>query len=251
MVMNDEAIAVRHPVSDSPCRWVNLPTTAYPEALALQHRIVAAKKEGRLDEDVVLVLDHPPVFTLGRNGGRENLIVSEDFLAKRGIEVVQIERGGNITFHGPGQLVVYPILNLDRAGLGVRRYVAGLEEAMVRTAADWGIAATGDEANRGVWIEGRKLGSIGVAVTRGISFHGLAFNVNLSLEPFSWINPCGIENCRMTSLMAEVSRKIPFDEVRKALSAHMAAVIGLELEAMTPASLDCRLQEPGTKQENR
>lgn len=221
--------------------YLDLPITDYTDGLDLQRRIVAAKKEGRLGAEVVLLLEHPPVFTLGRNGGRENLMVSEAFLAARGIDVVQIERGGNITFHGPGQLVVYPIVSLDRMGMGVRRYVGGLEAAMVRTAADWGVDAAGDEANRGVWIGGRKLGSIGVAVTRGISFHGLALNVNLSLEPFSWINPCGIENCRMTSLMAEASREIPMAEVRAGMIAHLAAVFGKALIPMEPAALLDRL----------
>jgi len=241
--MDAKETSVKGPPGDGFCRRVDLPITDYTRALHLQRRIVAAKKAGRLEEDVALVLEHPPVFTLGRNGGRENLIVSEEFLERRSIQVVQIERGGNITFHGPGQLVIYPILGLNRAGLGVRAYVGGLEEAMVRTAADWGLQSAGDEANRGVWIDGKKLGSIGVAVTRGVSFHGLAFNVNLSLEPFSWINPCGIRNCRMTSLMAELSRKIPMDGVREAMTGHLADIFGIRWRAMDPKDLENRLDE--------
>lgn len=228
---------------DGLSRRVDLPVTDYTRALSLQRRIVAARKAGRWMQDVALVLEHFPVFTLGRNGGRENLVVSEEFLKQRSIQVVQIERGGNITFHGPGQLVVYPILDLNRSGLGVRAYVGGLEEAMIRTAADWGLDASGDDANRGVWIGGKKLGSIGVAVTRGISFHGLAFNVNLSLAPFSWINPCGIRDCRMTSLMVELSRKIPMAEVREAMAGHLADIFGIQWQAMDLASLENRLDE--------
>ncbi len=241
--MDENETGMKCPPGAGFCRRVDLPITDYRRALHLQQRIVAAKKAGRLDEDVVLVLEHPPVFTLGRNGGRENLIVSEEFLEQRSIQVVQIERGGNITFHGPGQLVVYPILDLHRFGLGVRAYVGGLEEAMVRTAVDWGLQSAGDEANRGVWIGGKKIGSIGVAVTRGICFHGLAFNVNLSLEPFSWINPCGIQNCRMTSLMAELSRKIPMDAVREAMTGHLTDIFGLRWQAMEPKDLENRLDE--------
>lgn len=217
---------------------VDLPITDYNQALSLQRRIVAAKTQGLLDQDVALMLEHPPVFTLGRNGGRENLIVSESFLERRGIQVVQIERGGNITFHGPGQLVVYPILNLDRLKIGVRDYVGWLEAIMARTAADWGLKALGDDANRGVWIKGKKLGSIGVAVTRGVCFHGMAFNVNLSLEPFSWINPCGIRNCRMTSLMAELSRKIDMAAAREAMFGHLTDILGGHWVSVAPETLE-------------
>lgn len=241
--MDAKQNAAARPPRNGFCLRVDLPVTDYSRALDLQRRIVAAKKAARMAQDAALFLEHPPVFTLGRNGGRENLIVSEEFLAQRSIQVVQIERGGNITFHGPGQLVVYPILDLNRAGLGVRAYVGGLEAAMVRTAADWGLQSAGDEANRGVWLNGKKLGSIGVAVTRGVCFHGLAFNVNLSLEPFSWINPCGIQNCRMTSLMAELSRKIPMDAVRGAMAGHLADIFDIQWRPLDPEALERRLDD--------
>ncbi len=134
----------------------------YEEALDLQRGIVAARKEKRLHDDIILFLEHPPVFTLGRNGGRENLVVSEEFLQQQGVNVVQIERGGNITYHGPGQLVAYPILDLTAARLGVRDFVDGLETVMVRTASQWGVQADGHPKNRGVWIGAQKLGSIGI-----------------------------------------------------------------------------------------
>lgn len=207
------------------CLYIDLPMTDYQEALGLQREITAAKKENRLDEDVLLSLEHPPVFTLGRNGGRENLVVSEDFLQRMSISVIQIERGGNITYHGPGQLVVYPILNLNAARLAIRDYVGCLEAAMIRTAAEWGVMAAGHPMNRGVWAGDRKLGSIGVSVSRGICFHGLALNVNTALEPFDWINPCGLHNIRMTSLEKELGRKIPLDQVRNTLKHHLATVL--------------------------
>jgi lipoate-protein ligase B len=207
------------------CLYVDLPLTDYQEALGLQREITAARKEKRLDEDVVLALEHPPVFTLGRNGGRENLVVSEDFLDRMNIAVVQIERGGNITYHGPGQLVVYPILNLNTARLAIRDYVGCLEDAMIRTAAEWGVEAAGHPKNRGVWVGGRKLGSIGVSVTRGICFHGLALNINTSLTPFDWINPCGLHNIRMTSLENELGREVLMEPVRNALKRHLSSVL--------------------------
>ncbi|WP_373498314.1 lipoyl(octanoyl) transferase LipB [Desulfococcus sp.] len=216
------------------CLYLDLPLTGYPEALRLQREITASRMENRLEDDVILCLEHPPVFTLGRNGGRENLVVPEDFLRRMDIAVVQIERGGNITYHGPGQLVAYPILDLNASGIGIRDYVGRLEEAMVRTAADWGVAAAGHPKNRGVWVGERKLGSIGVSVTRGICFHGLALNVNTDLAPFDWIHPCGFQNIRMTSLSTELGREVPLDRVRRGLKRHLAAVLN---KAFTDADL--------------
>ncbi|MBI4832428.1 MAG: lipoyl(octanoyl) transferase LipB, partial [Candidatus Lindowbacteria bacterium] len=139
-----------------------LPLTDYVEAWNLQRRLVSAKARGEIHDDIILSLQHPPVFTLGRRGGRESLRVSEEFLKKSGIPLVQIERGGSITFHNPGQLVVYPIIDLEAAGLRVDEYVYGLEEAMIRAAAVWGITAGRNRLNKGVWVGGDKLGSIGI-----------------------------------------------------------------------------------------
>jgi len=170
--------------------FLDLPITGYGEARELQSSFVDARKKNIIDTDIFILLEHPPVFTLGRRGGLDNLLATEEFLENFGIPVVHVERGGNITFHGPGQLVVYPIIDLRITGLTVPDYVSSLEEIMIRTAADWGIKAGRNPINRGVWKKNNKLGSVGIAVRRGISFHGFAFNVNLSLEPFTWINPC-------------------------------------------------------------
>ena len=160
----------------------------YPEALSLQHSLVETVSRGDLS-GVVLMLEHPPVFTLGQSGGIENLRVPLAFLEQSGICVIQAERGGSITFHGPGQLVVYPVIDLKPAGLSVAGYVQALEEVMIRTAADWNISAGRNPAGRGVWAENAKLGSIGIRVRRTVAFHGLALNVSLSLAPFEWIQP--------------------------------------------------------------
>ncbi len=211
------------------CLFADLPLTDYEEALELQRWIVTARKEKRFNEDIILIVEHPPVFTLGRNGGRENLVVSESFLSQKGIRVVQIERGGNITYHGPGQLVAYPVLDLKASRLGVEDYVSGLEDIMIRTVKDWGIKASGNPENRGAWVGNNKLGSIGVSISRGISFHGLGLNVNTSLEPFTWINPCGFNNIRMTSMKTELSQEISMEEVRDAMKNHMASFLGRKL----------------------
>ncbi len=189
---------------------VELPVTDYREAWDLQTGLVAARNSGVLASDVLLLLEHAPVFTLGRRGGLENLTVSEEFLKEAGVPVVHVERGGNITYHGPGQLVGYPILDLHASGLTVSDYVERLEEIMIRTAAHWGVAAGRNPINRGVWVGNSKLGSIGVAIRHGISFHGFAFNVSLSLEPFGWINPCGLRgilhDVPRTGIVGETAR---------------------------------------------
>ena len=213
----------------------------YREAWDLQAGLVEARKKGVLASDVVLFLQHPAVFTLGRRGGRENLLVSEAFLEKSGIPVVHVERGGNITYHGPGQLVGYPIINLRGAGLGVTEYVEGLEEIMIRIASDFGVKAARDSRNRGAWVGNRKLGSIGIAIRHGIAFHGFAFNVDLSMEPFRWINPCGLHEVGMTSLEQELSENIPMERVLESTKKHMQAVFGLAFRGISPEELKQRL----------
>ncbi|MGD8512915.1 MAG: lipoyl(octanoyl) transferase LipB [Deltaproteobacteria bacterium] len=201
----------------------------YGEAWNLQGRLVTARKDRIIDTNVILLLEHPPIFTLGSRGGLNNLTVSENFLKKAGVPVIQVERGGDITFHGPGQLVVYPIIDLHGARLPVVDYIENLEEVMIRTAADWGIKAIRHPMNRGVWVGNNKLGSVGIAIRRGIAFHGMALNVNLSLKPFGWINPCGLQDTRMTSMEQELCRKVPMNQVRRSVKEHLEAVFSVEL----------------------
>jgi len=212
-------------------KWLltELPVVDYGEARDLQLKLVAERKTGVIDTDIVLLLEHPPVFTLGRRGGIENLTVSREFLEKEGVSVIQVERGGDITFHGPGQIVAYPILNLNEIRLSVTDYVECLEEVMIRTAADWGVTAERNPINRGVWVGLKKLGSIGIAVRKGISFHGMALNANLSLTPFSWINPCGLEGVAVTSLERELEQKVSMEQVRRRVKHHIERVFGVVL----------------------
>jgi lipoate-protein ligase B len=220
------------------CFGVELPQIDYRAAWGLQAGLVAARREGRLARDLFIFLEHPPVFTLGRRGGRENLVVPESLLEKSGISVVQVERGGNITYHGPGQLVVYPIIDLQAAGLGVTEYVSALETVMIRLAADFGVNAQRDKRNRGVWVGNNKLGSIGIAVRRGVSFHGLAFNANLALTPFGWINPCGLKDVGMTTLTCERGTPVSMTAVRQAAWRQIEAVFGVRLERKPPEWLE-------------
>lgn len=222
---------------DPTFRLVEFALIDYMEALELQRSIVAAKVTGTLVENIVLLLEHPPVFTLGRRGGLENLTVSEAFLEKSGVPVVHVERGGNITYHGPGQIVGYPIINLRNAGLSVVEYVECLEEVMLRTAADWGVTAERNDLNRGVWVGGNKLGSVGISLRKSNTFHGFAFNVNPSLEPFDWINPCGLQGVGITSLQRELKRPLPMEAVRRQVTDHLATVLGAQLVPMTELEL--------------
>jgi lipoate-protein ligase B len=220
-------------------KWlcVDLPVTEYREAWDLQHKLVSARKDQIIDKNVVLFLEHPPVFTLGRRGGLDNLTVSEGFLEKTGISVIHVERGGDITYHGPGQLVVYPIIDLRDSGLRVLDYVTALEEVIIRAAKDWGVVAERSPMNRGVWIANKKLGSIGITVRRGVSFHGIAFNVNVVLEPFDWINPCGLKGISMTSMERELSHQLSMHEMREAVKRHMETVFGMEMEVIKLSAL--------------
>lgn len=216
-------------------KWicVDLEVIEYKKALNLQRELVALRKREIIDTDVVLLLEHPAVFTLGRRGGVKNLKVSKDFLKRLKIPIIQVERGGNITFHGPGQLVVYPIIDLKKAELQVLDHIENLEEVMIRVAADWGIEAERNSTNRGIWINNNKLGSVGISVQRDICFHGFALNVNVSLKPFGWINPCGLQDIQVTSMEKELLKQVSMRQVREAVKHHITEIYGVSLVIKT------------------
>jgi lipoate-protein ligase B len=213
-----------------PAYSLDLGLMEYREAWKLQETLVSARVNQTLNQDILLFLEHPAVFTLGRRGGLENLLVSEAFLKQSGIPLVQVERGGYITYHGPGQLVVYPIINLHGRRIGVNEFVEAMEAAMLLTAGAWNLTVERNPANRGIWAGSKKMGSIGIALRKGVSFHGLALNVNLDLTPFSWIQPCGLQGVGMTSMQAELGRQLPIDDVRSRLKKELQTVLGLQLE---------------------
>ncbi len=233
--------------TDRPWWLVDFPVVDYGELLSLQHRLVDAKAQGTLTHDFLLMLEHRPVFTLGRRGIRSGLLVEDDFLAARGVEVVHVERGGDVTYHGPGQVVAYPIVDLKASGWKVADFVEAIEEIMIRTAGRWGIRASRNPKNRGVWVGAKKLGSVGIAVRREISFHGLALNVDMDLRPFTWINPCGLAGCRMTSLKEETDQPVFVGDVREALALDARTVFGASLERVDPARLHAVLTETGAR----
>lgn len=221
---------------------VDFDTLDYGSALCLQHELVAARRSGSIQHNVLLLLEHPPVFTLGRRGGSENLKVSAGFLKKHRIEVVQIERGGNITYHGPGQLVAYTIFDLNAGRRGVEDFVHRLEEVMLRVSESSGVAAARDRRNRGIWVGDDKLGSVGIAIRRGITFHGLALNVDPCMEHFDWINPCGLQNAGITSIRRESSQPVSMQDIRKAFKHHFSDVFDAALLPLTQHQLSVRLE---------
>ena len=233
-------LAARNP---QPVYALDLGLIDYPEAWTLQQKLVAARVANHIDHDILLFLEHPAVFTLGRRGGLENLLVSETFLKDSGIPVIQVERGGVITYHGPGQIVVYPIMNLHRRRSGVKEFVAAMEEAMLQTAGNWKIAAGRNSINSGIWVGRQKMGSIGIALRKGVSFHGLALNVNLDLTPFSWVQPCGLQGVSMTSMRQELGQEMQMDEVRNVLKNQLQKALGISFENCDLTYLKCRLED--------
>lgn len=205
---------------------VDLGSTDYAEAYKLQLELVDKRRTCTAQNDIFLVTEHQSTFTLGRNCSQQNLIVSEEFLRKKDIPLVRIERGGDITYHGPGQLVIYPIIHLRQAELRVIDHVNYLEKLMIRLAAASGVVATRDPQNRGVWVGNRKLGSVGIAVRRGVCFHGMALNINTSLEPFSWVNPCGLTGVQMTTMSHESGMEVTLDDVKSDLAGQLSRIFG-------------------------
>ncbi len=241
---DDHATMDNGRLSTDPKAWlsVDFDCMDYREAWALQKKLITARRAGILQKDIVLFLEHPPVFTLGRRGGRECMLVSDAFLEKAGIPIIQVERGGTITYHGPGQLVVYPIVDLQSAKIRVVDFVSGLEDVMLQTAESWGIAAERNDANRGIWVGPKKMGSIGIAVRRGISFHGLALNVQADLTPFSWIQPCGLQDVGMTSMQLESAQTLSMQQVRSVIKRQFEVVFGIKFTPQKLADLDAILE---------
>jgi lipoyl(octanoyl) transferase len=207
---------------------MNLGLVPYREAWDLQRSLAAAISQDAMPETIVL-LEHPPVVTLGRRTADDELHVPQD----APVEIVETDRGGKSTYHAPGQLVAYPILNLKRHGKDVKRYVRNLEQALIDTLAAYGIAGTRMEGLTGVWLQSppRKIASIGVHISRWITTHGYALNVDLDPAPFTeWITACGLENAAFTTMARELRRPLTVDDVRPPAAVALAEVFGLELE---------------------
>lgn len=261
----------------------------YRQMLSAQERLVELRQNGEI-EDQLLLLEHDPVYTLGRRTGPGDLLHGREFYEEHGIAVEETPRGGKVTYHGPGQLVAYPIVDLRRIGgrpgpgerVGVARFVEALETAVIRALRRWRVAAGRIEGVTGLWVnragriepgatltdvaaglaagEIRKIGSIGLKVSRGVTSHGIAINVSGDLTPFEWINSCGIEQCAFTSVTEEIERSAstaadgsgttvcfaPSTEgIGVALAEELAEILGRDLEPVDPASLGLETARPG------
>jgi lipoyl(octanoyl) transferase len=245
----------------SVCSIVDLGLIAYADAWELQKRIVAARKAGAI-EDVLLFCEHPHVITLGRSGNRAHLLASEMVLRQKGVEYFETTRGGDITYHGPGQIVGYPILNLSAIRRDVVWYVRTLEEAMIRTTADLGIAARRESGKTGIWVDAQeriatqsprsaqrteetaeKLAAIGVHISRWVTSHGFAYNVSTDLRYFELIVPCGIASRKATSLEKLLQRNVSLAEIKPLLAKHVGEVFALPVRTAQPAELFAQLEQ--------
>lgn len=202
---------------------------SYAQGLEIQAQLVADRQAGAIP-DTLLLLEHDPVFTLGRNAKQENMLFPAEALRARGFDVFESGRGGDVTYHGPGQVVGYPILDLSPDRRDVHRYVRDLEQVMIHTCADYGLAADGIPGFTGCWLGQEKIGAIGVRIARWVTSHGFAFNVTTDLSPFGLIVPCGIRDRGLTSLERRLGRPVPLDDVMDRLTAHFAAVFERAVE---------------------
>ena len=197
---------------------------AYDEAFVLQKQTVTRLQDRGGDESLFL-LEHAHVITLGRNAKMDSLIAGDDLLRRRGVTVVETDRGGDVTYHGPGQLVGYPVIRLEPGRRDIRRFVTDLEEALLRTIDDFGIVGRRDAVHRGVWVKDRKIASVGIRISRWVTCHGFALNVTTDLSYFTLIHPCGISGCQMTTIANETGSDIEMQAVKHAFVGHFCDVM--------------------------
>ena len=219
------------------CELRNLHLVTYENALRLQQKL-AEMRQNDLIPDQLLLLEHPAVITLGRGGDARNLLASEDVLRRERVRFYETTRGGDITYHGPGQLVGYPVLHLGEGSRDVRKYVTKLEEVLIRTVAQYGITATRAEGKRGIWVGDEKIAAIGVRIAKWVTSHGFALNVNTNLEHFRLITPCGLRGTGVTSIARQTGRGVTMSEVRRVVTAKFAEVFDYE---MVPREATIRL----------
>ena len=201
------------------CDIWDLGVVEYREAWELQRRLHRQRVEGKIP-DLLLLLEHPPTITIGRSGSLDNVLISNKQMAQAGLSLFFIDRGGDVTYHGSGQLVGYPILDLRDQGKDLHLYVRNLEEVMIRTLGDFSIEADWDKSHPGVWVKGEEIGAIGLSVKKWVSMHGFALNVNTDLDHFAFINPCGFSDKRATSMSKLIGRRISIEEVADHLKLH-------------------------------
>lgn len=212
-----------------------LGTVPYQEALELQFELLEKRQKGEIG-DTLLLLEHPSVLTLGRRAPESNILAAQKWLEEQGVTIEHINRGGDITYHGPGQLVGYAFINIQEHSLGVRDYIERLEESIIRTLkAEFKIDSGRDDINRGVWIGQNKICAIGVAVKRFVTMHGFALNLNTDLTHFNWIVPCGIQGRGVTSVEKETGRPVDIHATAEALATQFKNIFNYSEMSLTHA----------------
>ena len=220
---------------------LHLGRAPYGPTEALQERLVVARQAGVIT-DGLLLLEHPPVITLGRRADPAHILAPAEVLAREGIEVRRTERGGDVTYHGPGQLVGYPIVGLREMGLGSSGYMHTLEEGLIRALADFGLAARRREGVIGVWVGQNKIAALGVRIKRGVAYHGVALNVAANMRHWATILACGITDGGVTSMHLELPEAPSMGAVRDRLAHHLGRLLGLRLRPTTLAELEARVE---------
>jgi lipoyl(octanoyl) transferase len=210
------------------CELRSLRLVTYENGMHLQQKLVGLRQSDAIP-DQLLLLEHPPVITLGRGGDVANLLASPDTLRANGVRYYETTRGGDITYHGPGQVVGYPIIHLGEGNRDVRKYITRLEEVLIRTVAHYGITAQRADGKRGIWVGNNKIAAIGVRIARWVTSHGFALNVNTNLDHFRLITPCGIQGAGVTSIAKEIGREVPVDEVRAIVVKNFAEIFEREI----------------------
>lgn len=226
--------------------WLDLGLVSYGPAFAVQERLLRARMAGRFPP-VVILQENWPVFTIGRSGSRANILASAEELERRGIEVLEVNRGGDVTYHGPGQLIASPLLYLGDVGLNANQYLHRLEDVLVELLARYGVRADKKAGYPGVWLGESKIGAVGIAVKHGYTFHGLSLNVKLDLDPFNLINPCGVAQMPVTSLHRVLGRTVPMPAVKSQLREILEQAFSINLQDISwsdvQTALDIALPE--------
>jgi len=217
--------------------FLDLGTVDYNEAFAFQKRLVEGRARGRR-KDTFILLEHPPVFTISRRTNPEHLLVPPSILQEKGISLCETNRGGDVTYHGPGQLVGYVIMDLQSLGRDLHRYVRSLEQVVIDTLSDWGIEASRLTEHPGVWVKGEKIAAIGIAVDRRwITMHGFSLNVDPRLDHYSYIVPCGIRNKGVTSMKKILGKEVDGSKLRSDVLRHFGRIFAAAMEKAEPEDL--------------
>jgi lipoate-protein ligase B len=211
------------------CWFYQLGRVAYSEAYQMQADLLKRRINDGIG-DTLLLLEHPPTITIGKSGKPENILASQLELREKGIPLLFVDRGGDATYHGLGQLVGYPIIDLKNRGADLHQYVYDLEEVIIRTLGDFGIEAARDKSHRGVWVENKEMAAIGLRVRKWVTMHGFALNVNTDLAPFSLINPCGFSDRGATSMAQVLAREIPMALVTERILGRFSEVFNTEMK---------------------